>query len=406
MLIKDSTDPAKILPRISASDVAALAAQAQSAFMAMESVLLAPDRVKQPPRYGTAMLAQLLGMDASKLRYLLGSRPDLPQGHVAVKGGARDFSVAEIAYLSKELRVGKSRPEGKNTFVLVIGHFKGGVGKTTTSASIAHGLSLRGHSVLVIDCDPQGSMSQLFGVNSTDFNNIYNLRPFFAGEEETLDYAIKPTYWPNIDLISGGPTLFLSESDLPTRQMQLGAEFKFYSELDRGITALNGKYDFIVIDTPPSMSFMTMNCYAAAHGLLMPLPPSGLDFASSVHFWNLLSYLLSEIESFGGKIGFDCIGILPSKILSGKDTQSQVRTQTEVRGMMQEAFGQRITPFDLPETKMADRAGTLLGSIFELSQYGDIDRRSIQRAMDAYSRVVEWVEDQALINWERSNVKK
>ena len=387
-----------MIGKITPSEIAEIADKAMLSFQEMEHALNSPNDTKLPPEFGTQLLSSICGIDQAALRYALKSRPDLPQGTVGANN-VKWFDVQQATLLSRNLRGDKMRPAGRDTFVLVVGHFKGGVGKTTTSATLAHGLSLKGHSVMVIDADPQGSVSQLFGKTAASFDESNTLAPFFSGTEETLDYAIAPSYWPGIDVISGGAGLFMAEVDLPMRQMSLGSEFKFYAELDRGIKALNGRYDFIIIDTPPTMSYLTLNCYVAATGLLMPVPPSGLDFASSVQFWGLLSWLLNSIHGNDDAVEWRSVGILPSKVLRGDANQSAVRNQTQVLGMMQSAYGKYLLPFSLPETKMADRAGTMLGSIYELMQFKDVDRRSVNSALEAYGKVVNWVEDQAVMAW-------
>lgn len=387
---------------ITASNITEIAGQAMATFEILEMELKAPDDRKQPPKFGTQSVAGFCGIDAGALRYTLKTKDGMPQGEVG-ENKVRSFDVAEASSISRLMRTEKMRPAGKDTFVLVVGHFKGGVGKTTTSASIAHGLNLKGHSVLVIDADPQGSISQLFGQSASTFDEAMTLAPFFSGEQEKLDYAITPSYWPGIDIIAGGAGLFLAEVDLPLRQMKLGSNYAFYAELDRGIKQLEGLYDFIIIDTPPSISYLTLNCYVAASGLLMPVPPSGLDFASSVQFWGLLARLLESIEQYADVVEWECIGILPSKVLRGDKNQSAVRNQTQVLGMMQSAYGKYVLPFSLPETKMADRAGTLLGSIYELAQFKDIDRRSVNLAIEAYGEVVNWVENHAISMWSRKH---
>ena len=70
----------------------------------------------------------------------------------------------DVRAWTRELRTSRMRPPGAEAITVAVANFKGGVTKTTTAVTLAQGLSIRGHKVLVIDCDPQGSLTTLFGI--------------------------------------------------------------------------------------------------------------------------------------------------------------------------------------------------------------------------------------------------
>ena len=276
---------------------------------------------------------------------------------------------------------------------VTVANFKGGVAKTTTAVALAQGLSLRGHRVLLVDLDPQGSATTLFGVlPDTEVDVENTAMPLFAGDEEDLSYAIRSTYWPCVDLVCAAPLLFGAEFALPARQSS-DPGFEFWRVLDRGLDQARTNYDVIVIDTPPALSYVTINALMAADGVLMPVPPSALDFASSAQFWDLFSDLCNQlIRARGQDKTFEFIDVLLSRVESS-DAASSV-----VRQWVLEAYGDKVLPIEIPKTAVASTASAEFGTVYDIPK-GSINAKTLSRARDAYDRMVELVEQQIEAVW-------
>ena len=145
---------------------------------------------------------------------------------------------------------------------IAVANEKGGVGKTATIINLGAALSLAGRSVLIIDMDPQFNATLGLGIASDDIGlSVYDL--IQDPEQQNASEAIMPTRWEGLDLIPSVPDLSGAEVELVD---VAGRE----NRLKEGLARLDGAYDFILLDTPPSLSLLTVNVFAYASEVLVP----------------------------------------------------------------------------------------------------------------------------------------
>jgi len=269
------------------------------------------------------------------------------------------------------------------------------VSKTTSSMILAQGLSLRGHRVLAIDIDPQGSLTTLHGVlPEADVTEDMTISPLCHGETDDITSAIRSTYWEGIDLVAAAPFLFSAEFALPSMQMR-DASAKFWDVLNAGLEPVRHLYDVIVIDTPPSLSYVTINGLWAADGIVVPIPPSGLDFASSAQFWSLLADLggnLDQQEASGAGKAFDFLHILLSRV-DQADAASPA-----VRQWIQATYGEFVLPVEVPKTTVTSNKAAEFATVYDVQRY-DGSAKTYKRAVDAYDRFVDLIEESIVETW-------
>ena len=156
----------------------------------------------------------------------------------------------------------KPRKAGEPATIIALCNQKGGVGKTTTTINLGAALVETGRKVLLVDFDPQGSMTVGLGVNAHELDqSIYHV---LMDREIGIKDLIMPTSVDGLDLVP-------SNIDLSAAEMRLVTEVGREQVLARVLKPIRKDYDVILIDYQPSLGLLTVNALTAADGVLIPL---------------------------------------------------------------------------------------------------------------------------------------
>lgn len=376
-------------------EIAAIYDRAETFLEFIRERLHSPDAQKQPPVFNLNQMIQLCGVEKitgirAVAKQEAMEHPSLPTGKV-VASNRREFTLDEVQQWARHWGCCYVRQPGQNAAVIAVGNSKGGVGKSTTTANLAQGLSLKGYKVLCIDLDAQGSLTNMLGISPSWLEPDQTFLPLAAGKDSPkFNELIQKTYWSNIDLLPSMIGLNSADFYLPMRQMN-DPNFGFYDVLSKSLRESGAleRYDYILLDTPPVMSYTTLNGFWAADALLVPLPPEGPDFASSVQFWGLLSELMTFVAKHARQSGFEK-SYSWVRVYANKVNRKKSHTEA-VMEWMRKAYGPEMMPLEVPETSAISVAGASMGTLYDIVKYVG-SARTYARARDAYDQLVTQVD--------------
>ena len=145
--------------------------------------------------------------------------------------------------------------------IYAVANQKGGVGKTTTAINVAANLPALGKTGLLVDMDPQGNSTSGLGIDRRELDgSVYTV----IVEAADINAAIRPTLVEGLDILPSDPALAGAEIELiglPRRERRLRY----------ALEALRTAYDYVIIDCPPSLGMLTVNCLVAAEYILIPI---------------------------------------------------------------------------------------------------------------------------------------
>ena len=377
------------MQKITMYDLDNLATTAADVLAQVRDAMIEPHPRKLAPTFTSAGIAELCHVEKTQTKYLT-QKHDLPQGRKIDGSKAKEYTLEDAIQWVKAIGKRPARPAGQLGKVIAVCNYKGGVAKTSTTVAIAQAATLRGLKVLIIDCDGQGTATQLTGISpEQDVEIEHTIMPYIHGDEPDLVYAVQETYWHNLSIIPASSGLLAAEFTLPAKAMaQRG--FKFWEVLKEGIEPLRETFDLILIDTSPSLSHLTVNAMIAADGLIMPCPPDALDFASSVQFWGIFSELIDSLPNAKEKT-YDFISIIYTKVQANEISRL-------VKTWMTQAYGKHINGIEVPESTAARTASAQLKTIYDLSK-PDGSAEAYRRYKEPLDRLADYVLDQLALSW-------
>lgn len=222
------------------------------------------------------------------------------------------------------------------TKIVAVANQKGGVGKTTTAVNLAACLAALGKRVLLVDLDPQANATSGLGVEKTEGASAYRV---LLGEGSLLE-KIKPTAFERLEMVPSEVDLCAADVELSRLENHLG---KLYAALQP--IAESQRFDVILVDCAPSVGVLTLNAFAAADGLIVPLQCEYYALEGI----SMLNRIVSQIHDNGINPRLELLGVVMTMY------DSRTRLANQVVSEVREHFGERVFETMIPRsTRLAE----------------------------------------------------
>ena len=383
--------PARPKREASIDDLLELGARATAVIEEARKQSLRPENKKTLRTFTMSEVCELLDLHPTAYYELIRTNPEFEGSKVDRK---RLFTLSELHQIQGHLKkLPRQRYAIKRAITISVANFKGGVAKTFTAVTLAQYLAMRGYRTLVIDTDPQASLTSSFGMNSSDVSDWNTILPYLYGREEvermgeewpdSFRSTIQPTYWSGLDIIAANLSLYTGEFVLGLRRERTkGSDkpFEFHRPLHDAIEDIRGDYDVIIIDNPPALSLSTTGAIFAADGLILPTPAETLDFESARAFMALAAEMLKVIrESFGHEKKLEIFRILITRY-AGRAAELKIANR------ILEVFGDWCIQEPRVQSASVQKIGSDWKTLYEVDPRGP-GRGVLKRALEAANTV-------------------
>ncbi|NIZ10604.1 AAA family ATPase [Pseudooceanicola sp. HF7] len=426
------------------TDLARLQAQSLKMQGWIRQQTFSPENTKTLRRFSSWEVSELIfRINQSTFRGRLAADPSLPGGEVEQDGRQRWYSLEEINELRRRMKINRKslmppRPAGKRALRAAVANFKGGAGKSTVALHLAHAAALDGYRVLLVDFDPQATLSHSMGL--TDVAEDYTVWGIMARdlirETDRMNSAvtgaasgtalpqrkipasirdmglddlrhadfIKPTAWSTIDIIpSCANAAFVEFASAQYRH--LNPEWTFFAAVSRYLDGIaDDDYDLIIFDCPPAIGYQSMNAVFAADMLYIPSGPGYWEYDSTTSFIGQLAEALEDLShGFGetfpaGKIS------LPKAFVDIRFLMTRYEPGNDLHRAMLEAFrkvfGDHLTEHPIEMTRAVEQSGRFLASVYEID-YRNMTRETWRRARTSFDRAYEEFRASAIAAWDK-----
>jgi len=349
------------------------------------------DATRRSPRFSITRTAELVGRTGAAIRDAEkeGRLPNVPRTQSGRRIG---YTLAEVNAMRTVFGTQPCRAPSDPLSIIAVQNFKGGVGKSTVSVHLAQYLAIRGYRVCLMDCDSQGSATMMMGyVPDLDIAEEDTLYPFIRNAEmSSLSYAVRETHWDGLWLIPANLRLYSAEYELAARIAR--SDQMLLNRLSEGVASIAQHFDVVILDPPPALGTISLSVMRAANALLIPVPPTVVDFTSTTSFLAMLYESIGVLEDRGLPINLRWIRFLATR------ADEQKSMQRELLQIMRNLFGESMLRTVLRDSAEIDNASARMMSVYELEQ-PVTSRETYLRCLTYLNAVNAEIETQFRLTW-------
>ena len=349
-----------------------------------------PDAEKGLRSFSLAEVADYLGVTQNHIKKLhLEGKGPVP---ATTSSGRRTYTAEQMLELRHFLdKNGRSdfkryvphRRTGEPLQVISVVNFKGGSGKTTTTAHLAQYLALTGHRVLAIDLDPQASLTALHGIQpELDKNPSLFETLRYDDHRKSITEIIQPTNFPGLDIVPANLELQEYEYQTPLAASNKSSPEGrlFFTRISSALKEVENRYDVVVIDCPPQLGYLTLTALTASTSVLITVHPQMLDIMSMSQFLLMLGGILESIKGAGARVKLNWFRYLVTRYEPTDGPQAQMV------GFMQAMFSKRMLQHHMLKSTAISDAGITKQTLYEVEK-NQFTRSTYDRALECLNSV-------------------
>lgn len=371
---------------------------------ALQSLTLAqypPDSRREMRLFPASEVAALLDVSEAYLRQIVqkekGPTPEISGN------GRRMYSLEQILELRLMLSengrkkwMNPRRIKGEGCQIISVTNFKGGSSKTSTTIHLAHYLALKGYRVLTLDLDPQASLTSLYGALPTfdpRSDDTFYAAIRFEQPRPTRE-LIHKTHIVGLDAICAGLELTEFEAAVALEMRKSGTSFLL--RVSQALEQVVDDYDIILMDSAPSLNFLTLSSLTAATGVIIPVPAHMLDVDATGKFLELASSYMQILNDVGASVSWDFARFLITKF------EPNDHPQANMAALMRQVFGENLLlNMMIKSTAVAD-ALTWKQSLYEVQRNRFSSPKTYDRAIESLNAANEEIEKLIWSAWGRT----
>lgn len=350
---------------------------------------------KRAPTFPISKAASLVGRTASAIRE---AERDgrLPERRRTASGHRVQYSLEELDHMRAVFGTRPWRQPTDTPAIISVCNFKGGVGKSTIALHLAQHFAIRGYRVLFIDCDSQASSTMMFGyrpdVDLQEEDTLYG--HFHNPELLGVRKIIRKTHFHGLDLIPANLRLYNLEYEI-AGYLARNQNLNIIDLIAEAIDSVVDDYDMVIMDPPPALGMVSMAVLQAANAMVIPVPPSLVDFASTVSFIDMARTTMRQLEELAGRGRpvYNFIRLVGSRV---DDSKSMHR---EILSMMRQVFGGSMAGSVMKTSAEIDNASSRMKTVFELEK-PVTSHEVYNRCMKHLTDVCHEIEQDVLRTWE------
>ncbi len=262
-----------------------------------------PTGTKSLRSYRSMEAAEMIGRSVAWLR-AAESQEGFPAPPREGETGWRHYSLDDINAIREFAGTRPVRGPTDATQIIAMLNFKGGCSKTSACVLLSHYLATSGYRVLLVDLDPQGSLTSSYELSTQDGQPVTTVNweqsvgSVMVGDSTDLSEQILRTHWSTIDMIPCAIETNEAELTIAVETARQGpGQNPFWSRLEKALRKVEG-YDIILIDSAPALNFGLINAVYACDGVIIPTPARNLDLEAVVKFARVVEAWISKLPGF------------------------------------------------------------------------------------------------------------